>query len=234
MDSGKNYKCVGTSSSGAFVFEDENGTRYDLFLYQGKDKTGAMILTDTNPKNGSGTLKAYDYHRVQLAIDHIVVDQTTMEVLLIARGRDPYRGCAALPGGFVDLKDNESVEDAALREKKEEIGDGPKYISRERVYFVADAIRDPRAYTASDVFLEIVESKEGFRAGDDAAEFVNELYWVPISTIMKLTKETAAEFHPPTGKFRNQVKGIAFDHLEIMQNVFRQKKLNTRKPVATI
>ena len=41
------------------------------------------------------------------------------EILLLRRGFQPNRGLWSMPGGFVDL--GESVEDAAIRETKEEI-----------------------------------------------------------------------------------------------------------------
>ena len=41
-------------------------------------------------------------------------------VLLIERGSDPFRGCYALPGGFVDY--GEDIEEAIDREIAEETG----------------------------------------------------------------------------------------------------------------
>jgi len=41
-------------------------------------------------------------------------------VILLRRGFEPHRGRWSMPGGFVDL--GESVEDAARREAKEELG----------------------------------------------------------------------------------------------------------------
>lgn len=55
-----------------------------------------------------------------LTVDAIVIRQQKQnyEILLINRGKNPFKDHLALPGGFVDY--NEDPEDAVLRELKEE------------------------------------------------------------------------------------------------------------------
>lgn len=83
-------------------------------------------------------------------------------IVLIKR-RNPPHGWA-LPGGFVDY--GETLEEAAVREAREETGLEVKLIRQFHAY--SDPGRDPRQHTLSVVF---VASAEGLpRADDDAAE----------------------------------------------------------------
>lgn len=70
-------------------------------------------------------------------------------VVLIDRGNPPFKGSWALPGGFVEY--GERVEDAVIREVKEETGLDIKIIKLSGVY--SDPDRDPRGHTVSVCFL---------------------------------------------------------------------------------
>lgn len=103
-----------------------------------------------------------------LSVDCVVFDRAD-RLLLIRRGHAPFKGQFALPGGFVDI--GESVEDAALRELKEETGLDGKILRLIGVY--SDPNRDPRGANVSCAFLVRV-SRGKPQGGDDAesAEFV--------------------------------------------------------------
>ncbi len=87
-------------------------------------------------------------------------------ILLIRRGRPPFQGMWALPGGFVDK--GERVEAAARRELAEETGvvwDGPL----SQVGGFGDPGRDPRGRTVSVVYwAHVGMTRLEFSAGDDA------------------------------------------------------------------
>ena len=83
-------------------------------------------------------------------------------IVLIERKNDP-KGLA-LPGGFVDI--GESVEDALIREMKEETHLDVEIVKLLGIY--SDPNRDPRFHTASAVF--IVKARGQPIAGDDAKE----------------------------------------------------------------
>ncbi|HSR73312.1 MAG TPA: NUDIX hydrolase, partial [Sulfurovum sp.] len=81
-------------------------------------------------------------------------------IVLIERNNDP-KGLA-LPGGFVDV--GESVEDALVREMKEETNLDVQISRLLGVY--SDPGRDPRFHTASVVY--IVKAQGQPKGGDDA------------------------------------------------------------------
>jgi 8-oxo-dGTP diphosphatase len=92
-------------------------------------------------------------------------------VLLVRRGRPPFRGAWALPGGFVEV--GETVEAAVARELHEETGLRGQVGEIVGVY--SDPKRDPRHHTVSVVFR--IRGRGGRpRGGDDAADAA----WVPI------------------------------------------------------
>jgi 8-oxo-dGTP diphosphatase len=98
-----------------------------------------------------------------LTTDCVVFDARGY-VLLIRRKHDPFRGCYALPGGFVDV--GETVEAACRRELKEETGLAVGALRLIGVYSNPD--RDPRGHTCSVAYLASI-ARADVLAGDDAA-----------------------------------------------------------------
>ena len=83
-------------------------------------------------------------------------------IVLIRRKNPPYGW--ALPGGFVDY--GESVEQAAVREAKEETNLEVQGLTLLGVY--SDPARDPRGHTISTVFT--ARGRGDLTGQDDAAE----------------------------------------------------------------
>jgi len=100
-----------------------------------------------------------------LTIDGIIElyeKDTFRGIVLIERKNEP-KGLA-LPGGFVDV--GESVEDALMREMKEETHLDVQITQLLGIY--SDPNRDPRFHTASAVFITKAQGQP--RGGDDAKE----------------------------------------------------------------
>jgi 8-oxo-dGTP diphosphatase len=75
-----------------------------------------------------------------------------LQVLLIQRDLEPYRGRWALPGGFV--REDEDLATAAVRELEEETGVKDVYL--EQVGAVGTPGRDPRGHTVTIVYVALV------------------------------------------------------------------------------
>lgn len=123
----------------------------------------------------------YKYPHPAVTTDCIVFgfDGDTLNLLLINRGIEPYKGCWALPGGF--MKMDETAEEGALRELQEETGVKDIYIEQLQAFSTVD--RDPRERVLTIAFLAFVrQEKYEVIAGDDAAK----AQWFPINGLPQL------------------------------------------------
>ena len=118
-------------------------------------------------------------------------------ILLIERGRDPFKGELAVPGGFIDY--DEDPADAAVRELEEECG--IKGFDPQLVCAPGKTGIIPGYHVIELVYwVEIPENAE-VKAGDDAAS----AKWYPLAEI--LAKER-----------------LAFDHLDIIKKFVEKRE----------
>jgi 8-oxo-dGTP diphosphatase len=91
-----------------------------------------------------------------------VLIETSRGIVLVRRAHPPLGW--AMPGGFVEV--GETVEEAAVREAREETGLDVELVEQFGVY--SDPARDPRLHTLSIVFVARADGAP--HGGDDAAE----------------------------------------------------------------
>ena len=160
-------------------------------------------MKDDSKRPGHRAPAGYDaskYQRPAVAADIVIISfrQDRLEALLIERRHDPYQGCWALPGGFVDI--DESLEAAALREVEEETGVSGLSLVPLGAY--GDPGRDPRTRVISAAFLALVRADAiKPRAGDDAKEVA----WFPLADLPEL----AFDHHQIVADARERLRELA-------------------------
>ena len=109
----------------------------------------------------------YKYPHPSVTTDCVIFsfDGTKLKVLLIERGIEPDKGRWAFPGGFMRM--DESAEEGALRELKEETGLEGAYIKQFGTFTNPD--RDPRERVITIAYYALVKLQE-VRGDDDAAD----------------------------------------------------------------
>jgi 8-oxo-dGTP diphosphatase len=112
--------------------------------------------------------------------------EKVLKLLMIKRGDHPCMGQWALPGGFVQM--DESLEEAALRELKEETNIDNIYM--EQLYTWGDVDRDPRTRIISVSFMSLVDSRTlDIKASDDA----DDAKWFTVSCKLYQEQKTVIE-----------------------------------------
>lgn len=140
-----------------------------------------------------------------------------LQVLLIERGIEPYKGRWAFPGGF--LKMDETAEEGALRELKEETGLENAYI--QQLHTFSDPNRDPRERVITIAYYALVRIQE-VKGGDDAAA----ARWFPLDEIPPLAFDHDYILRMATQRLREQIhfQPIGF---ELLPEKFTIKELQS-------
>ena len=188
---------------------------WTIFFFQKRSKTWNMIDLNGKTKPMSTTIEDSDggwwnhvirglglHQRLQLkgnvvpTVDVIVTagDKDDKKVLLIKRGKDPFKGYFAFPGGRIDPSD-ESIEYAAKRELKEETH--LENVDLKYVKTIGNKIRDPRGFSLTSIYTADFPSiPDNVYAGDDAIDH----QWFDL----------------------NNLPDMAFDHKDILKNTIQK------------
>ena len=106
--------------------------------------------------------------KILVTVDVVLftIRDRTLHLLLIKRLAKPFQSRYALPGGFV--REDESLDTAAIRELREETGVEKVYL--EQLYTFGDPKRDPRGRVITVAYYALVPHNQLLRAGTDASD----------------------------------------------------------------
>lgn len=135
---------------------------------------------------------SYRYPHPAVTTDCVIFgfDGSKLNVLLVERGIEPFKGSWALPGGFMRI--DETAEECAARELKEETGLEPSYM--EQLSAFSGVNRDPRERVVTIAFFALVRTSNVV-GGDDAAD----ARWWSI----------------------DELPSLAFDHADILEHALK-------------
>lgn len=150
---------------------------------------------------------------VSVAVDLVIftLRESRLQILLVERGVEPFRGAVALPGGFLGHAEEDLLA-AACRELDEEAGLTADQLHLEQLGVYGTPGRDPRGRVLSVAYLAIAPRLPEPTAGTDAAK----AWWMPTDQVLA----------PGTS--------VAFDHRQIIADgVERAREKLERSALAT-
>lgn len=161
----------------------------------------------------------YRYPHPAVTTDCVIFgfDGAELNVLLVKRGIEPYKGKWAMPGGF--LKPDEPAHECARRELREETGLEQAYMEQFHTYSTPD--RDPRERVITIAYLALVKIQD-VHGGDDAAD----ARWFPVSRVPQLAFDHDVILRDALSRLRERIHfhPIGYD---LLPQKFTVKELQT-------
>ncbi|MEE9327334.1 MAG: NUDIX domain-containing protein [Cocleimonas sp.] len=144
---------------------------------------------------------------VDMAIFSII--DRKLQILLVSRDSLPEKDNIALPGGFIDLKNDIDLDQTALRKLHEKTGVKLSYL--EQVETVGNSKRDPRGWAVTILYFALIDATKIDQ------ELLNHTTWHPIEEAKRMS--------------------LAFDHNNLLKKAIkrlRAKTLYTALPIALL
>jgi ADP-ribose pyrophosphatase YjhB (NUDIX family) len=137
---------------------------------------------------------------MKVTVDIVIftIQQGVLKVLLVKRRIAPFIGQFAIPGGFVH--EDEDLDQAAVRELKEETGVSDVYL--EQLYSFGRPDRDPRGRVVTVAYFALISADQKLKAGSDAAE----AKWYRMDDLPKLAFDHATIVNYALERLRNKLE----------------------------
>lgn len=159
-----------------------------LMLKERSENEASLYEIERNKQNPSVT--------VDIVI--FTIQNEKLCVLLIKRKYPPYKGKWAIPGGFVRYE--EPLEEAALRELKEETGVSEVYI--EQLYTFGEPKRDPRKRVITVAYFALISSENLVVRPDTD---VSDVRWFSVYKLPKLAFDHERIVNYALTRLRNKI-----------------------------
>ena len=157
----------------------------------------------SNPESEQEFLASYDIHDYDVplvCVDMVIfaVIDSQLNVLIAKRSQFPSKGKWALPGGFIDLNNDSSIEATAARKLTEKTGVSTSHL--EQVKTVGNKTRDPRGWSLTVVYMALISTQHVTLNPDQSYQ---ELAWKPVN-------ETGIKYR------------LAFDHKSLIDMCYQR------------
>lgn len=150
------------------------------------------------------------YDNPQFTVDNVLftVEQNQLMVLMVKRTIPPFQGRWSLPGGFVDIHQDDSTDMTARRKLKQKTGVLPNYLEQLQVF--SGLTRDPRGFSVTLAYYALV----AYQHVQSHIATAEDARWINVNQLDELP--------------------VAFDHKEIIaagRRRLEQKALYSLLPV---
>ena len=129
-------------------------------------------------------------HEITTDVVIFTIKDNKLQVLLVKRANEPFKGRWAIPGGFIRLSEN--LDNAALRILKEKTNVENIYL--EQLYTFGDPLRYPSSRVITCAYFALIRSDD-IKLSFDTSQGITEVQWHEV-------------YNLPT---------LAFDHKEIIE-----------------
>ena len=129
-------------------------------------------------------------HEITTDVVIFTIKHNKLQVLLVKRANEPFKGRWAIPGGFIRLSEN--LDNAALRILKEKTNVDNIYL--EQLYTFGDPLRYPSSRVITCAYFALIRSDD-IKLSVDNSQGITEVQWHEV-------------YNLPT---------LAFDHKEIIE-----------------
>lgn len=129
-------------------------------------------------------------HEITTDVVIFTIKDNKLQVLLVKRANEPFKGRWAIPGGFIRLSEN--LDNAALRILKEKTNVDNIYL--EQLYTFGDPLRYPNSRVITCAYFALIRSDD-IKLSFDTTQSITQVQWHEV-------------YNLPT---------LAFDHKEIIE-----------------